>query len=331
MQLKNNLPPAPVYYIAIQKNFGDLVLATYGRGFYILDDITPIRAWSKAQAKNKNELLAPKQAYRFNYKTGIHTENSLVTGSNPPYGASINYYLADSVKENPQVIILNQKGDTINKIMGTKEKGFNRVYWNLAHTSIELPNLKTIPDQKNYLHLDSAGNRNMFIYDLNIGPGLEPIKVPAGNYTVALKIGAQVQKQNLVVYNDPNLNSNNAAIEAQYALGKQLLSSIHGCLSLIEQMEIKRADLLKINTKESIAKEQTIYNLEKQLFDVHMTGARMDVFRNPARILERLLAITTESQTQGADYAPTTQQKLMYQALSQQLKKLEIAYTQLKL
>jgi hypothetical protein len=96
-------------------------------------------------------------------------------------------------------------------------------------------------------------------------------------------------------------------------------------------MEIKRANLLKINTKESIAKEQAIYTIEKQLFDVHMTGARMDVFRNPARILERLLAITTESQTQGADYAPTTQQKLMYQALSQQLKKLELAYTQLKL
>jgi photosystem II stability/assembly factor-like uncharacterized protein len=331
VQLKNNLPPAPVYYIAIQKNFRDLVLATYGRGFYILDDISPIRAWSKEQTKNKNELLAPKQAYRFNYKTGIHTENSLVTGSNPPYGASINYYLADSVKENPQVIILNQKGDTINKIIGTKEKGFNRVYWNLAHTSIELPNLKTIPDQKNYLHLDSVGSRKMFIYDLNIGPGLEPIKVPAGNYTVALKIDAQVQKQNIVVLNDPNLNSNNAAIEAQYVLGKQLLSSIHSCLSLIEQMEIKRANLLKINTKESIAKEQAIYTIEKQLFDVHMTGARMDVFRNPARILERLLAITTESQTQGADYAPTNQQKLVYQALSNQLKKIETNYLQLKL
>jgi hypothetical protein len=62
-----------------------------------------------------------------------------------------------------------------------------------------------------------------------------------------------------------------------------------------------------------------------------MTGARMDVFRNPARILERLLAITTESQTQGADYAPTNQQKLVYQALSNQLKKIETNYLQLKL
>ena len=134
-----------------------------------------------------------------------------------------------------------------------------------------------------------------------------------------------------MVLNDPNLNSKNSDIEAQYALGKQLLSSIHSCLSLIAQMEIKRANLLKLNTKESIIKEQEVYAIEKQLFDLHMTGARMDVFRNPARILERLLAISTESQTQGANYAPTSQQKLVYQALSQQLKKLETNYLQLKL
>jgi photosystem II stability/assembly factor-like uncharacterized protein len=330
VQLKNNLPPAPIYYIAIQKNFRDLVLATYGRGFYILDDLTPIRAWSQGQF-NQNKLLAPKQAYRFNYKTGIHSASSLVTGSNPPYGASINYYLADSVKENPSIIILNQKGDTIQTIAGNKTKGLHRAWWNLAHTSIELPALKTIPDQKNYLHLDSNGNRKMFIYDLNIGPGLEPIRVPPGVYTVVLKIGSNLQKQSLNVLNDPNLNSNIAAIEAQYALGKQLLNSINTCLSLIKRMEINRAKCLKINTDQSNAQEQMIYNLEKQLFDVHLTGARMDIFRNPARILERLLSISTESQTQGADYAPTTQQKLVYQALNSQLKKVEAAYLQLKL
>ena len=330
VQLKNNLPPAPIYYIAIQKNFRDLVLATYGRGFYILDDLTPIRAWSQGQF-NQNKLLAPKQAYRFNYKTGIHSASSLVTGSNPPYGASINYYLADSVKENPSIIILNQKGDTIQTIAGNKTKGLHRAWWNLAHTSIELPALKTIPDQKNYLHLDSNGNRKMFIYDLNIGPGLEPIRVPPGVYTVVLKIGSNLQKQSLNVLNDPNLNSNITAIEAQYALGKQLLNSINTCLSLIKRMEINRAKCLKINTDQSNAQEQMIYNLEKQLFDVHLTGARMDIFRNPARILERLLSISTESQTQGADYAPTTQQKLVYQALNSQLKKVEAAYLQLKL
>ena len=329
--LRNNLPPSPIYYIAIQKNFRDLVIATYGRGFYILDDITPIREWSKQQVKNKNELFAPKQAYRFNYKTGIHAESSMVTGQNPPAGASINYYLAEEVKDKPSIIILNQQGDTINKMNGSKKKGFNRVWWNLSHTSIVLPPLKTIPDQKDYLKLDAQGNRPLNIYDLDIGPGLKPIKVPAGNYTVVLKVGDFVQKQNLQVLNDPNLNSNNASIQAQYTLGKQLLSSINTCLSLIERMEVKRANLIKQNTSESALKEKEIYNIEKELFDIHLTGARMDVFRNPAKILERLLALSTESQTLGADFAPTTQQKLVYEALNKQLKQLEASYLQLKL
>jgi photosystem II stability/assembly factor-like uncharacterized protein len=331
VQLRNNLPPSPIYYIAIQKNFRDLVIATYGRGFYILDDITPIREWSKQQVKNKNELFAPKQAYRFNYKTGIHSESSMVTGQNPPAGASINYYLAEEVKDKPAIIILNQQGDTINKITGSKKKGFNRVWWNLSHTSIELPPLKTIPDQKDYLKLDAQGNRPLNIYDLDIGPGLKPIKVPAGTYTVVLKVGDFVQKQNLQVLNDPNLNSNNASIQAQYTLGKQLLSSINNCLSLIQRMEVNRANFIKQNTSESALKEKEVYNIEKELFDIHLTGARMDVFRNPAKILERLLALSTESQTLGADFAPTTQQRLVYEALNSQLKKLEASYLKLKL
>ena len=329
--LKNNLPPSPVYYIAIQKNFRDLVLATYGRGFYILDDISPIREWSKQTVKNKNELFAPKHAYRFHYKSGIHSESSMSTGQNPPDGASINYYLAAQAQENPTIIILNQKGDTINKIEGSKQKGFNRVWWNLAHTAIELPPLKTIPDLKNYIKLDSAGNRPLNIYDLDIGPGLTPIKVPAGKYTVVLKTGSFVQKQDIQVFNDPNLHSNSASIQAQYDLGKQLLSSINNCLSLIERMEVNRANFLKQNTSESLLKEKEVYNLEKQLMDIHLTGARMDIFRNPAQILERLLTISKESQTMGADFAPTTQQTLVYQALNSQLKKVELSYLQLKL
>ena len=57
----------------------------------------------------------------------------------------------------------------------------------------------------------------------------------------------------------------------------------------------------------------------------------MDIFRNPAQILERLLTISKESQTMGADFAPTTQQTLVYQALNSQLKKVELSYLQLKL
>ncbi len=329
--LKNNLPPSPVYYLAIQKNFRDLVIATYGRGFYILDDITPIRAWSKELAKNKIELLTPRNAYRFNNKTGIHAERSMVTGNNPPYGASINYFIPDTTTRQVTISILNQKGDTIKNLTGSKQKGYNRVWWDLAHDDIILPPLKTIPDNKDFVKLDKEGNRKMFIYDLDIGPGLEAIRVPPGQYTVVLKADNTIQKTSLTVLKDPNIHSNDLDIKAQYVFGMDLNTQINLCLSLIEKLETKRAQLLKENTTSSIAQEKVIYNIEKQLFDIHLTGSRMDIFRNPAKLLERMLSIRKESQTYGADFPPTTQQKAVFAALKQQLQKVSEEVKKLQL
>lgn len=329
--LKNNLPPSPVYYLAIQKNFRDLVIATYGRGFYILDDITPLRAWSKEIAKNKIELLATRNAYRFNNKTGIHAERSLVTGNNPPYGASINYFIPDTSTRKVTISILNQKGDTIKNLTGSKQKGYNRVWWDLAHDDIALPPLKTIPDNKDFVKLDKEGNRKMFIYDLDIGPGLEAIRVPPGVYTVVLKADNTVQKTTLTVLKDPNIHSNDLDIKAQYVFGLDLNTQIKLCLSLIEKLETKRAQLLKESTTSSIDQEKVIYNIEKQLFDIHLTGSRMDIFRNPAKLLERMLTIRKESQTYGADFPPTMQQKAVFAALKQQLQKVSEEVKKLQL
>jgi photosystem II stability/assembly factor-like uncharacterized protein len=330
MQIKNNLPPAPVYYLAIQKNFKDLAIATYGRGFYIMDDITPIRSWARDASKNKIMLYPIRNAYRFNMKTGIHAEYSMSTGSNPPYGASINYFLPDSVKDAVHIFVLNNLGDTIQHIKGSNEKGINRVWWNLAHDEIELPKLKTIPDNKTFVKLDSNGNRNMFIYDLDIAPGLESPRVPPGTYTVVLKAGDVTQKSMLQVLIDPNAKSKQADILAQYQYGKELYKNIKQCLVIIEKMEVKRSQLLKESTTASFAMEKKILDLEKQLFDVHLTGSRMDIFRNPAQILERMLAIGKESMTNGADFPPTTQHLAVFNSLRMKLMKIESEYTMLK-
>lgn len=326
LQLKNNLPPAPVYYLAIQKNFKDLAIATYGRGFYILDDISPIREWSKDLTRNKIKLYPIRNAYRFNMKTGIHAEASMSTGMNPPYGASINYFLPEELKVKPRLFVLNQQGDTIQHITATGDKGINRVWWNLAHDEIKLPSLKTKPRGKDFVKLDSAGNRNMFIYDLDIAPGLEAPRIIPGNYTIVLLADGIKQQQTVSVLKDPSSASTVNDIIAQYSFGKSLYNEIKHCLALIEKMEIKRAELLKDGSTASVELENKIYTLESSLFDIHLTGARMDIFRNPAKILERLLSIGKESITNGADFPPTTQHRAVFNSLKDQLKKVEDQY-----
>ena len=124
--------------------------------------------------------------------------------------------------------------------------------------------------------------------------------------------------------------SNQTDILAQYQYGKDLYKNIKQCLVIIEKMEIKRSQLLKEATTASLAMEKKILDLEKQLFDVHLTGSRMDIFRNPAQILERMLAIGKESMTNGADFPPTTQHLAVFNSLRMKLMKIESEYTMLK-
>ncbi|MBI1782276.1 MAG: glycosyl hydrolase, partial [Sphingobacteriales bacterium] len=165
IHVKNNLPPAPIYGIAIQQNFNDLVLATYGRGFYILDDITPFRQITTTVLQSPVHLFNTRKTYRFRDKNGIHTENSFVTGQNPPYGASINYYLKDKTADTVKMLVKDNKGNIVRHLETTDTTGINRVWWDLSYDAINLPSLKTKPRGKDWVPLDSNGNRNMFIYD----------------------------------------------------------------------------------------------------------------------------------------------------------------------
>ena len=325
--IKNNLPPAPIYHIAIQKNFRDLALATYGRGFYIMDDITPLREWSKSIQTLSTRLFPLRNAYRFNMQNAFHADGrSLVTGSNPPYGASINYYLSDTSKEVPSVYILSPEGDKIQTIKGTNIKGFNRVWWNLAHDDIKLAKLKTRPPGKDFVPLDSTGTRSIYIVDLDIGPGLEPPRVVPGIYTVVLQIGNETFKQPLNVLKDPNAHSSIDDIKAQYQFGKNLYKQINACMLFIEAMEVERANLLKENSPSALALEKKIFSLEAKLFDAQQTGSRWDGFRNPSQLIENFLALAKESQTYGADYPPTSQQREAYNLFSKKFDQIKAEY-----
>ncbi|MBI3717880.1 MAG: glycosyl hydrolase [Sphingobacteriales bacterium] len=331
IHVKNNLPPAPIYGIAIQQNFNDLVLATYGRGFYILDDITPFRQITTTVLQSPVHLFNTRKTYRFRDKNGIHTENSFVTGQNPPYGASINYYLKDKTADTVKMLVKDNKGNIVRHLETTDTTGINRVWWDLSYDAINLPSLKTKPRGKDWVPLDSNGNRNMFIYDLDIGPGLTPPLVLPGTYSVELSIGKNKWTKQLGVIKDPNTKNSMTEIIKQHAFAMQLYNSVKQTLQLIEEMETNRAWLLKeINNKEKRALEEKLWQLESQLFDIYQTGSRMDSFRSPVQLLERLLSISKESFVASGDHAPTNQHLQVYGKLSVKLNEVQLGYKQLK-
>ncbi|HCM76533.1 MAG TPA: glycosyl hydrolase [Cytophagales bacterium] len=334
IRFRHGLPPAPVFGIAIQKQFNDLVIGTYGRGIYILDDITPIREFTN-EVQNSNEFLfTPGTAYRFQKVDGIKYKSSHSDGNNPPYGVSINYFLKEAAKD-ISVSILDAKGTLVKSLEAKGEAGINRIVWDLRHQEYDFPPLRTKPKDKEWVTLDKEGKRPMFIYDLDIGPGMSPTLVPPGQYTAVLRVNGKELRKNIQVLKDPNTKSTLSDIQQQYEFGMKIYTSVSKCLALIDEMEQSRAKLLN-NTKDlKVAKmalplEKKIYDIESRIFDVHQTGARQDIFRNPAKVLERLLAIAKEGQTASADFPPTDQQQEVYALLSNRLQEINRDWESLK-
>ncbi len=117
--LQNNLPHAPVHDLVVQKNFNDLVVGTYGRGFWILDDVTPLQQFSQEVVDSAAHLFAPRPAYRLrNKELRFNVPADQCVGQNPPYGASINFYLKSVPAGEVTITILDDVGRTVRQLSG---------------------------------------------------------------------------------------------------------------------------------------------------------------------------------------------------------------------
>jgi len=120
--LKGGLPPIAVRDIAIQKREGDLALATFGRGFYVLDDLTPLRRVDAATLARDAALFPVRTALAYNPARPLGGRGASFQGAgffaapNPPFGAVFTYYLKDALKTRKK---LRQEQET--KLAGEDE------------------------------------------------------------------------------------------------------------------------------------------------------------------------------------------------------------------
>ena len=79
-----------MYWLTVQERFNDLVVATYGRGFWILDDLTPLQQATPQVLESDAHLFAPRPTYRFRSSTVNYSNiGDPTAGQNPPYGAQL--------------------------------------------------------------------------------------------------------------------------------------------------------------------------------------------------------------------------------------------------
>ena len=178
LPLQNNLPHAPAYWMVIQEQFMDLVVATYGRGFWILDDITPLQQLTADVQNAGAHLFKPQPAYRFrNITAPPAMSDDQTAGQNPPYGASINYWLKAAPAGDVRIAIQDAGGRTIRTLPGTKEPGINRIWWDLRHDPSKEIRLSTSPPYAPEIRVGPEGWRPI--------PGGRRISIlaPPGTYT----------------------------------------------------------------------------------------------------------------------------------------------------
>lgn len=216
IKLKGGVPTIAFRDIVIQQRENDLVGASFGRSFYVLDDYSPLRTVSEESLNNEAELYPVKNAllYLPSSPEGTHDDGAYFIGPNPPFGAIFTYYLKESLKtgkdlrrerekkirkkdgdvsfpgydtleqedreEKPAVILTvkDETGSVIRRIPGPATEGFHRVAWDLRYPS----NMPTEVDRP------SSGRRQT-------GPMVTP-----GRYSVTLSklVNGSMVKQSTV-------------------------------------------------------------------------------------------------------------------------------------
>lgn len=314
-RMKNNLPPAPVYWIDHQEHFDDLVVGTYGRGYYIFDNVSVVREY--AEKFNSEHILFPqREAYRFNTRQSIKTDGpSLSSGSNPRYGADISYLLTDSLEAH--ITIENTEGEEIRKLNVTKNgAGLHRVFWDLRYEPTFKPKIRTTPAGRPWVQLNGEGWRPLVTWDLDLWRGQFGPRVLPGDYIIKLHVGDKEYMQTLKVLADPMSENTIEEMEQQLALGLELRDAMNMAVVSINKVEVIRAELADIMTKLTNKKDLKMarqiddkaLSIASKLYDVQLTGAREDAFRNPMMLYGRLSALASDLTGKGADFPPTNQQ-----------------------
>ncbi|NDQ56558.1 MAG: glycosyl hydrolase [Acidipila sp.] len=320
--LQLNLPTTPIHDLVVKE--GDLAVATHGRSFWILDDLSPLRQMSDNIAKAEAHLFTPANVYRV--RSGHRSE--ALSGENPPDGAILYYYLKNEPKDEITIDILDAAGKVIRKY-SSREKivegrplpereeskedserlptsaGMHRFVWNLRYQMPEL-----VPNA---------------IYD--IGDPVGPLALP-GNYSVRLTVAGKSYTAPVEVKLDPRVTTSFLDLKKSFELHaklRDLLGEDHDAVMKMRSLRVQLDALRKrlesdprgaalaataqaIDTKMALA--------EAELIEVKAKSSQ-DMDNYPTKLSSKIVFLLAG--VDSSDSAPTEQEGQMYEELRKQV------------
>ncbi len=258
MPLQAGLPHAPVTWETVQKRFHDLVVSTYGRGIYILEDITPLEQMSSETEEAPVHVFKSRPTYRF------------FRGAQ----AWIDYSLSAGTQGRASIEVLDAHGNVVRQLHSFGHPGINRVGWDLRYAPPKLIRLRTTPstnphvwDALRFLGKAWRPITHWGIREAEVGPMVAP-----GTYTVKVTVDGHTGSQPLEVLASPRTPGTPAQTEETVKMLLHIRDNITAVSDMVNQIEWLRKQLqtieamLKQENKPSQAKTlQAVENMDKKM------------------------------------------------------------------
>jgi hypothetical protein len=355
--LRRNLPIVPVHDLAVKE--GDLVAATHGRSFWILDDLSALRQLSSTVTSAASHLFKPRNVYRANFGGGGGTGASgdHPTGSNPPAGAIVYYWLKQP-NQPVTVEFLDPSGKVIRSFTSAQDPQAARDSLRQAARADSLKKAGARPDSSqrsearseetaeegprrtpppprvsnkaglntfswNLRYPDASTFQNMILW---AGGTQGPVAVP-GTYTVRMKVNGVTQSETFKVIKDPRSKATQADLEQQFAFlikVRDETTKANDAIKLVRNIRSQIADRtakLPEGKRDSfrVAANGLMSVLTQSEEHIYQTKNRsgQDPLNYPIRLNNKIAALAGVAAS--ADARPTDQTLEVYRILSEQL------------
>jgi photosystem II stability/assembly factor-like uncharacterized protein len=277
--LQLNLPNTVVSDIDVHGD--DLVISTYGRGLWILDDVTPLRQAQAAEATTAEAYLyKPETAYRVRWDNDQDTPlpPEVPAGQNPPEGAIIDYYLKAPAKGTVTLSFYDAKGNLVREYSSVAPKpdtsmpnvpmywfkppvvlpttaGMHRIAWDLRYPT---------PPSLTYSYFGNLLDYTEYTLTWHAIKGETPREQPVGpivvpgTYQVRLTVEGETYTRELTIKNDPRMSVPQDALEAQLEFERRMMAGMTASYDSFQQIEhllaTLAADEAKVKGKPDAAK-----------------------------------------------------------------------------
>jgi photosystem II stability/assembly factor-like uncharacterized protein len=342
--LRLNMPRVAIHDLAIEQD--DLVAATYGRSFWILDDVTPLRQMDGRAASSGAHLFAPRTAMRVRRDENQNTPPppEIPAGKNPPDGAILNYVLPANSSGDIRLEIYDEDEKLVRSFSSvpapkeaeetpfvaeywighpqalSKAAGMHRFVWNLRY-----PDPRAMHPQSPYNYPIAA------IVGSTPLPPEGPLVLP-GKYELRLKAGAQVLRQPLVVKMDPRVaaarNELQSSLELQLKISALLEKNFDG-YQQAKELRARLAELMKRPKEDPIAVAATALDAKVAALEGEATPIletpKTASFMAVNDTLTALMALVD-----GADFAPSEESFAAYRRICKGSNEALAAWQELK-